>query len=112
MALVLRTFLTSLFAAVHCQALAPRAASAALPPSFSVTYLGQATSNFPNVTRDGGGGGTVNGENLIIFDDTEVHNALGNLTHFVPNSIAFVCLKIHPCAMMSQADSRRPSVGS
>ncbi|MCJ1313584.1 hypothetical protein MMC25_007263 [Agyrium rufum] len=89
MASLHRALLTILLVAVNCNALTTRAVGASLPPTGSCAYLGQATSNFPNVTRDGGGGGTINGENLIIFSDTQTYNGNGALTSFVSNSIAF-----------------------
>ena len=95
---ILRTLVISLFASAECHLLVPRVISttsttsttgAAPTPKFSVHYIGQATSNFINATRDGGGG-RVNGENRIIFDDTSVYDGSGTLKHFTDNSIAFV----------------------
>jgi hypothetical protein len=70
----------------------PRAAS--LPPRYSIQKLGYTTSNFPNIYRDGGGGGTINGLNFILFSDgiytsggvpaSDLHNML----NFSSNSIA------------------------
>ncbi|KAH8896556.1 hypothetical protein GQ53DRAFT_713297 [Thozetella sp. PMI_491] len=37
--------------------------------STSVTELGFTTSNLPNIYRDGGGGGVVNGLHLMVFSD-------------------------------------------
>ncbi len=66
-------------------------ASAALPPSYTVTELGTTfDNNFPNVYRDNGGGGSVGGINYVVFSDTAVTNGgrNGDLVYFVSNSIA------------------------
>jgi len=66
--------------------------SGTLPPVVSsVNLLGTAyDNNFPNVYRDNGGGGKVNGLNLIVFADTSVTNGgrNGELVYFVSNSVA------------------------
>lgn len=66
--------------------------SAALPPGVSsVKFLGNAyDNNFPNVYRDNGGGGNINGVNFIVWSDTSTTNGgpNGALTSFVSNSIA------------------------
>ncbi|KAK3331505.1 hypothetical protein B0H66DRAFT_98761 [Apodospora peruviana] len=58
----------------------------------SVVSLGFLTSNYPNIYRDGGGGGQVNGLNLIMFSDG-MYTSGGvpndnNLRNFTSNSIA------------------------
>ena len=59
-------------------------------PSFTVSeYVGKATG-FPHVGRDGGGGGTVNGKNVIVFSDTTTSNKAGSLVNFTSNSYAYV----------------------
>jgi len=66
--------------------------SGTLPPVVSsVDLLGTAyDTNFPNVYRDNGGGGKVNGLNLVVFADTSVTNGgrNGELVYFVSNSVA------------------------
>ncbi|KAI9690716.1 MAG: hypothetical protein M1820_009868 [Bogoriella megaspora] len=42
----------------------------ALPPQFTVTPIGPQTSNFGSISRDGGGGGSINGKNILLFCDT------------------------------------------
>ncbi|KAK0712567.1 hypothetical protein B0T26DRAFT_856723 [Lasiosphaeria miniovina] len=65
-------FLAALFAHSNGTPLAsssaPRPRAVAVPPP-SVEFLGRTTSNFPNVFRDGGGGGRINGLNMMIFSD-------------------------------------------
>ena len=60
----------------HSSALVARKASASATSSslaFATTvYPGTATaSGFPGVVRDNGGGGKVNGHNIIVFGDTQ-----------------------------------------
>ena len=59
-------------------------ARAALPPKFTVIPIGQETSNFANIARDGGGGGNINGTNILLFCDTM------SSTGFVSNSATYV----------------------
>jgi hypothetical protein len=67
---------------------------AALPPKYTVNELdGFANqSSFPQVYRDNGGGGNINGVNLVVFSDTSVtpdgSGRNGELIHFVSNSVA------------------------
>ena len=61
-------------------------ARAALPPQFTVTPLGQQTSSFGNVSRDGGGGGNINGKNILLFCDTLT------ATGFATNTATYVSL--------------------
>lgn len=63
-------------------------ARAALPPQFTVIPMGQETSNFANIARDGGGGGNINGHNILLFCDTT------SSTGFVSNSATYVQLLI------------------
>ena len=62
--------------------------------STTVTQLGFTTSNYPAIYRDGGGGGTVNGLNLMWFSDgiftdgTAPKDNLSNWRNFTSNSIA------------------------
>lgn len=65
-------------------------ARASLPPSFTVQALGfttESNSTFDRVSRDGGGGGLVNGNHLIVFSDTGTTN--DQLVGFTSNSVAF-----------------------
>jgi hypothetical protein len=71
--------------------------STTVPQVASIRELGTTYDNdFPNVFRDNGGGGNLNGINFIVFSDTAVTDggAGGALTWFVSNSIAainYVC---------------------
>lgn len=88
-------------------ALMPRAQ---LPPSFSVsTYAGKATG-FPNVDRDGGGGGVLNGKNVLIFSDTITTNDAGAMVNFSSNSYAFVPNAKEPTKMQDVGSTSRPDV--
>ncbi len=76
--------------AAPCAALVARAS---LPPSFSVQELGFSTefiSTFDGVSRDGGGGGLVNGEHLIVFSDTMTTNSDDQIIGFNSNSVAYL----------------------
>ncbi|KAL9074821.1 MAG: hypothetical protein Q9157_004233 [Trypethelium eluteriae] len=66
-----------------CQPLVALVARAPLPPQFTVIPVGQETSNFANVHRDGGGGGNINGKNILLFCDTLTP------TGFVANSATY-----------------------
>lgn len=62
-----------------------------VPKVASIRELGTAyDTNFPDVYRDNGGGGYLNGVNFVVFSDTGVTNGgpNGDLTWFVSNSIA------------------------
>ena len=64
-----------------------------LPPSFTVEEIGMANDTaFPNVYRDGGGGGLVNGKNIIVYSDTSTTSGgpSASLRYFTSNSIAYV----------------------
>lgn len=64
-----------------------------VPKVASIRELGTAyNTNFPNVYRDNGGGGNLNGINFVVFSDTGVTNGgpNGALTWFVSNSIAAI----------------------
>jgi hypothetical protein len=67
---------------------------AALPPKYTVNELdGFANqTSFPQVYRDNGGGGNINGVNIVVFSDTSVTadgaGRFGPLEHFVSNSVA------------------------
>jgi len=64
------------------------------PQIQSVMMIGTATSNFPNIYSDGGGGGTINGRNLIMISDGTCTGGgiptsdNSNLVNFTPYSIA------------------------
>ena len=71
----------------------PRAA--ALPPKTSVTQLGLTKSTLPNIYRDGGGGATINGLNVIWFSDgiyttdgNPPKSDFSNWANFTSNSLA------------------------
>lgn len=61
-----------------------------------VQTLGHTTSNLPNIYRDGGGGGRINGKDFLIFSDgiyttdgrVPADTSLGNWANFSSNSIA------------------------
>jgi hypothetical protein len=67
---------------------------AALPPKYTVNELdGFANqTSFPQVYRDNGGGGNINGVNIVVFSDTSITadgaGRFGPLEHFVSNSVA------------------------
>lgn len=68
---------------------------ASLPPKTSVVQLGLTKSTLPNIWRDGGGGATINGLNVMIFSDGLYTNdgkppaSDGhNVVNFTSNSIA------------------------
>ena len=87
---ILYTFSAFLLSvAAPCAALVARAS---LPPSFSVQGLGYTTesnSAFDRVSRDGGGGGLVNGDHLIVFSDTMTTNSDDQIIGFTSNSVAY-----------------------
>lgn len=69
---------------------------ATLPPTYSVVPLGDTTSTIPNIYRDGGGGGKINGLNFIWFADgitttggVPDTTSLDNWVNFSSNSIAY-----------------------
>ena len=89
-------------------ALVARAAVRA--PTFTVsTYAGEATG-FPYVGRDGGGGGTLNGKNVIIYSDTTTTNAAGAFVNFSSNSYAFVPDPKDPLKLQDFGSSQKPEV--
>ncbi|KAM7189448.1 hypothetical protein V8F33_010031 [Rhypophila sp. PSN 637] len=64
------------------------------PRILNIQSLGSTTSNLPNIYRDGGGGGKINGINFIIFSDS-LYTSGGvpksdnsNLVNFSSNSLA------------------------
>jgi hypothetical protein len=67
-------------------------ARANLPPQFTVKSIGIQSSNFPNVYRDGGGGGTINGVKIMTFSDTTTTagGMTGPMKGFTDNTIAYV----------------------
>jgi len=67
----------------------PRAAS--LPPKFTVSEYSNDAVGYPNVYRDGGMGGTLNGHNIIVFCDTTTTNGgpKGSMIGFTTNSAAY-----------------------
>lgn len=88
-------------------ALVPRAQ---LPPTFSVsTYAGEATG-FPNVCRDGGGGGCLAGKNVIIWSDTTTTDDAGKMVNFSSNSYAFVPNAKDPTTLQDFGSKSRPDV--
>lgn len=67
-------------------------ARATLPPQFTVEPIGVQSSNFADVYRDGGGGGTINGLNIMTFSDTTTTagGVQGAMKGFTANTFAFV----------------------
>jgi hypothetical protein len=62
-------------------------------PQFTIKpYTGNATDPtwVDTVTRDGGGGATINGHNIIVFSDTSTSTPSGSFAGFTSNSAAFV----------------------
>jgi hypothetical protein len=63
-------------------------------PRVHITTIGNTKSNFPNIFRDGGGGGTVNGHHYMMFSDSMftsggLPRADGtNIVNFTSNTIA------------------------
>lgn len=47
----------------------PLSKRASLPPKFTYDLIGNSTTTFSNVYRDGGGGGKINGLNFVTFAD-------------------------------------------
>ena len=83
-------FFIGLHLAGHCVGLV---ANHRLPPRVSVEEIGTTFNElFPNVYRDGGGGGTVNGKHIIVFSDTisTKGDLKAPMTGFTSNSIAYV----------------------
>ena len=89
-------------------ALVARAAIRA--PTFTVsTYAGDATG-FPYVGRDGGGGGSINGKNVIVYSDTTTTNAAGDFVNFSSNSYAFVPNPKDPLQLQDFGSTDKPQV--
>ncbi|KAF2814104.1 uncharacterized protein BDZ99DRAFT_231473 [Mytilinidion resinicola] len=65
--------------------------SGTLPPKFTVSEYSNDAVGFPNVYRDGGGGGTINGKNIIVFCDTTTTDGgpSGKMIGFTSNSAAY-----------------------
>lgn len=79
-------------------------------PTFTVsTYTGEATG-FPHVGRDGGGGGIVNGKNVIIYSDTTTANPEGGMANFSSNSYAFVPNPEQPLKLQDFGSSEKPNI--
>lgn len=79
-------------------------------PTFSVsTYPGVATG-FPHVGRDGGGGGVLNGKNIIVYSDTTTTNAKGGMANFSSNSYAFVPNPKDPLKLQDFGTAEKPEV--
>jgi len=63
-------------------------------PQGSITIIGNTTSNLPNIYRDGGGGGKINGDNIMMFSDGLYTSSgypaddMSNVLGFTSNSIA------------------------
>ncbi|KAE9363772.1 hypothetical protein N431DRAFT_474773 [Stipitochalara longipes BDJ] len=79
----------------NCMAVSALNSRASLPPQTKVAFLGRTTSNLPNIFRDGGGGGKINGLNFMIFSDgiyttdrKVPANDTSNWANFTSNSIA------------------------
>ena len=68
---------------------------ASLPPQYTYQIIGNSSSTFPNVYRDGGGGGQINGLNFVVFaDGTETTGGYplddgSNFAGFESNSIVY-----------------------
>ena len=53
--------------------------------------MGQATdSGFPDVMRDRGDGGSINGKNIIVFSDTSTSDGTGGLKGFTSDPTVYV----------------------
>lgn len=79
-------------------------------PTFTVsTYAGEATG-FPYVGRDGGGGGSLNGKNVIIYSDTTTSNAAGGFVNFSSNSYALVPNPAEPLSLQDFGSAEKPEV--
>lgn len=79
-------------------------------PTFTVsTYNGEA-SGFPHVGRDGGGGGVVNGKNVIMYSDTTTANPEGGVANFSSNSYAFVPDPKQPLKLQDFGSFEKPEV--
>lgn len=79
-------------------------------PTFTVsTYNGEATG-FPHVGRDGGGGGVINGKNVIIYSDTTTANPEGGMANFSSNSYAFVPNPRQPLTLQDFGSPKEPNV--
>lgn len=85
---------------------------ASLPPVIqSAVTLGNSTSNFPRIYRDGGGGGQINGKNYAIFSDGIYttsgipKNDLSNWANFTSNSIALIANPSNPRALTDYGNS-------
>ena len=79
-------------------------------PTFTASaYNGEATG-FPYVGRDGGGGGTINGKNIIIYSDTTTTNAAGAFVNFSSNSYAYVPNPKDPLTLQDFGSAAKPEV--
>jgi len=72
----------------------PSKATGTLPPQINSVEIIDSISDDsfnPSIYRDGGGGGYINGYNIISFSDsfTTGGNVLQNYTSFVHNSFAY-----------------------
>ena len=87
--------LTALLLMSNCKAILALQLRATLPPQTNVKFIGTTNSNLPNIFRDGGGGGKINGLNFLIFSDgiyttngKVPANDFSNWANFSSNSIA------------------------
>ena len=79
-------------------------------PTFTVsTYAGDATG-FPYVGRDGGGGGSLDGKNVIVYSDTTTTDAAGKLVNFSSNSYAFVPNPKDPLKLQDFGSMEKPQI--
>ncbi|MCJ1241857.1 hypothetical protein MMC14_009863 [Varicellaria rhodocarpa] len=84
-----------------------------LPPSFTVEEIGMANDTaFPNVYRDGGGGGLVNGKNIIVYSDTSTTSGgpSASLRYFTSNSIAYSNTQ-NPTSLTDFGSNGAPNLG-
>lgn len=66
-------------------------AGTSILPTWTINSLGRTEqdSQHPYIFRDGGGGGTVNGYNIIVFSDTITPTSSGTMRAMYSNSIAY-----------------------
>ena len=108
--------LIALFLLPNCKASLALQPRAKLPPQTNVKFIGRTTSNLPNIFRDGGGGGKINGLNFMIFSDG-IYTTNGqvpakdfsNWANFSSNSIA--CSNFDGKGITSLTDFGTPEQG-
>ena len=79
-------------------------------PTFTVSTYASDATGFPYVGRDGGGGGCINGKNVIVYSDTTTTNAAGGFVNFSSNSYAFVPNPKDPLKLQDFGTAARPEV--